>query len=48
MRETINIDGRIRDENILAGSGCASFQLVGCGILYVAVLKLLVGCEIFY
>ena len=26
MRDTKNIDGEIRDENILAGSGCAHFN----------------------
>ena len=46
MRDTINIDGRILDENILAGSGCAYFRLVGCRILY-EVLMLLAGGRIF-
>ena len=26
MRDTRNIEGEIRDENILAGSGCAHFS----------------------
>ena len=43
MRDTGNIEaGYIWDENILGGSGCTQFQLVGCGI----VLKLLALCRI--
>ena len=29
MRDTRNVEGRIRDENILVGSGCAHFDWWG-------------------
>ena len=42
MRDMRNIEGGMRDENILGGMEMRSFQLVGCGI----VLKLIAGCGI--
>ena len=42
MRDIRNIEGGVRDENIMAGSECAHFKRWDAGI----VLKLLAGCGI--